>query len=160
MSEERTITLRKFIVATKLTNKNGTPMQILGNGLFNRSKNGREFDCSDMLFAENILPDLQHDEGERGVLEVDCTISLDPFPGAVSMWCFGKPHRNRSITPYKPILVGTDNNPEHGEPGNVYEVKGGSMSLDECHEKTYFDQIPAGEIFPVWVSVSRIPEKV
>ena len=94
MSQERTITLRKRIAASKCKTEDGKPIQCLGSGYINRWKNGKGCSCSpDAMFAENILPDLKWDECE---IYVNCTISLDPFDGAVEMWCFGRRLQSRS----------------------------------------------------------------
>lgn len=157
MSQERTITLRKRIAASKCKSEDGKPIQFLGSGFINRHKNGKSCSCSpDAMFVENILPDLKWDEGERGEVDVNCTISLDPFDGAVQMWCFGRQIQSRSVTPYKPILIKTDNNPNERDRADTYKMRGSYMYLDEWCNSAYFEQIPAGDIFPVYVSVKRI----
>lgn len=154
MSQERTITLRKRIATSKCKTEDGKPIQFLGSGYINRWKNGKGCSCSpDAMFAENILPDLKWDECE---IYVNCTISLDPFEGAVEMWCFGRRLQSRAVTPYKPTLLKTDNNTNERDRADTYKMKGSFMYLDSWCDNAFFEQIPAGEIFPVYVSVKRI----
>jgi hypothetical protein len=150
LQDNTTIVLRKRIAASKVKDEDGTPIQFLGSGYINRCKNGKACNCSpDAMFVRNLLPDLGYDEGERGEVDVDVKISLSTYDGAVKMWCFGAEKRDRCITPYEPI--------RHGR--NRISVKCSYMQLALWNDKEYFVQIPAGEIFPVYVSVERVKDK-
>lgn len=156
MDWDRTITLRKRMAASSVR-EDGLPIQFLGSGYINRNPKGDGCSCSpDAAFVKNLLPDLEYNEGERGEIDVDCTISLDSFDGSVMMWCFGRRIESRCVSPHKPELVKIDNNPDEHARADTYRLKGSSFYLDAWCRNRYFMQHPAGDIFPVYVSVKRI----
>lgn len=152
MDWDRTITLRKRMAASSVR-EDGLPIQFLGSGRINRSPKGDACFCvPDAAFVKNLLPDLEYNETESGEIDVDCTISLDPFEGSVMMWCFGRRIESRGVSPNWPELVKKGNNPD----ADIYRLKGSAFYLDGCWQNRYFMQHPAGDIFPVYVSVKRI----
>lgn len=147
METNRTIVLKRHIVASRITDENGKVIQIIGSGYINRRPDGESCNCSpDALFAPALLPDLGYDEGE---IEVNCTISLDEFEGSTPMWCFGQKYRTRCISLVKPVFVRSDKD------ADTYRNLPSYMYLDCWCENVYFANIPEGAIFPVFIKVER-----
>lgn len=147
MNTDKTIVLRKRMAATKVQDEDGTPIQLLGSGYINRWSNGEGCEPSpDAAYFPRLLEDLDYDEGE---VEVDVTISLEPFNQAREMWCFGDKVEGRVISPYKPTK-------KTRKGKTLYSVRGSFFYLDCFWDKRYFEQIPGGEIFPVYISVKRV----
>lgn len=149
MANEITLTKRICVAADGY--------QFLTSGFPNRSKNKKTFDSVDGLFVKKpLLDDLRATESDmegdprgRQGIQVDFTIYPTRRKGTRKMWVFGYRSASRVITQYKPREVAPT------EDGCTAMIKHGSMYLDEWTCKDYFPDIPAGEIFPVWVKVTR-----
>lgn len=131
--------------ATKVKDEEGRPIQFVGSGYINRYRNGKGCDCApDAAFLPVLLYGLKWGEGE---IDVDMTISLEPFAHARVMWCFGDRIESRCLTPYRPT-------PVKGKK-DTFNLCGSFLYLDNWTTLRYFEQMPAGSIFPVFVSVKR-----
>ena len=131
--------------------------QFVTSGFPNRSRDKKTFDSVDGMFVEKpLLEDLRATESDmegdirgRQGIEVDFIVRRTYRKGFRKMWVFGFRSRSRCITQFKPRDV------RPTEDGCSAMIKHGSMYLDEWTCKDYFPDIPAGEIFPVWVKVTR-----
>ena len=131
--------------------------QFLTSGFPNRSRDKKTFDSVDGLFIKKpILEDLRPTENDmegdsrgRQGIEVDFTIYRTRRRGTRKWWVFGYRSKSRAITQYKPRSVTPT------EYGCSVVVKHGTMYLDNWCQTDYFPDIPAGEIFPVYVKVTR-----
>lgn len=152
MSREKTITIRMRMAASKVKDENGVPVQFLGTGFINRWGDGRG--CSPSPSAAAVPMMLYGLKWTQGEIDVDVTISLEPFDQARVMWCLGYRVESRIVTPYKPYDV-KEYETEDGDSGVEAMMRGGSFYLDNWTCERYFEQIPAGTVFPVYVSVKR-----
>ena len=136
--------------------------QFVTSGFPNRSRDKKTFDSVDGMFVRNpLLPDLKATEtdmegdnrGRQGI-EVDFIVRRTYRKGYRKMWVFGYRSASRVLTQYKPLKI------EPTEGGCTAIVKHGTMYLDSWTCKDYFPDIPAGEVFPVWVKVERKEDDV
>jgi len=66
----------------------------------------------------------------------------------------GFPNRSRCITEYRPRSV------ERGEDSTIAVIRNGSVYIEQWQDRDHFPDIAEGEVFPVWVRVERINERV
>lgn len=97
-----------------------------------------------------LLSDLRYGGELHGEVNVYCTVGLDPFDGGRKMWCFGSKSEERMISPKKPVIVGANTDSAH------FRLYDSCIYLDPVTSKAYFDDLSAGEIFPVWLRVRRV----
>ena len=136
--------------------------QFLTSGFPNRSRDKKTFDSVDGLFIkkpilEDLRPtetDMEGDSRGRQGIEVDFTIYRTRRRGTRKWWVFGYRSASRAITQYKPLSVTPT------EDGCSVVVKHGTMYLDSWTCKDYFPDIPAGEVFPVYVKVTRKEKEI
>ena len=151
MTEDKPITLTKRICMAS------DGYQFITSGFPNRSRDKKTFDSVDGLFVRKPLiadlkateTDMEGDSKGRQCIQVDFTIYRTRRRGTRKWWVFGFRSKSRAITQYKPREVTPT------EDGCTAMIKLGSMYLDNWCQTDYFPDIPAGEIFPVYVKVTR-----
>jgi hypothetical protein len=138
--------------------------QFITSGFPNRSRGGRAFESVDGLWAIDLLPglgpreaDMENPNGNRSPrqgIAVDLHVSRVEMDGYRKMWVFGFVGRSRCITEHRPRSV------ERGEDSTIAEIKNGSVYIEQWQDRDHFPDIAEGSVFPVWVRVERIKEKV
>lgn len=126
----------------------------------NRSKDKKSFSCVDGLFMDNLLPGLKANEADfknsiekkldpRQGIEVDVHISRVKQEGWHEMWVFGYRGASRMLTPFKPRRVRRKGD------STCALTKHGSVYISHWCKRDYFPDIPEGEVFPVYMKVTR-----
>lgn len=132
--------------------------QFLTSSYPNMDEKGKMFHSTDGMWATDFLPDLQLGESDymtdgkpnpRQGIEVDMHISREPKEGYRQMWCYGFLGRSRCITQYKPRNV------KRGVESTIATIKHGSVYVDLWCEYDRFPDVPEGEVFPVYVKITR-----
>lgn len=133
-------------------------MQFLTSGYPNRRKDRRYFSSMDGLFIENLLPDLKRNEADYMIdgkpdpcqgIEVDVYFSRVKQEGWHEVFVFGYRGKSRLVTPFEP----QDMHP--GKECTHATVKHGSMYVSTWCDRDYFEYMPEGAVFPVYMKVER-----
>jgi len=138
--------------------------QFITSGFPNRSRGGRAFESVDGLWAIDLLPglkpreaDMENPNGNRSPrqgIAVDLHVSRVERDGYRKMWVFGFVGRSRCTrsTGRGAWSVARTRRPE--------VIRNGSVYIEQWQDRDHFPDIAEGSVFPVWVRVERINERV
>ena len=148
-----------FVVKKRIC-KSIKNMQFLTSGFPNRSKDKKTFNSVDGIYMPDLLPGLKANEADytysdrkkpdpRQGIEVCVHISRVKQEGWTQMYVFGFNRESRLLTPYMPENV------RKYKYGTKAKVRHGSMYISTWCDRDYFPNMEDGEIFPVYVKVTR-----
>ena len=109
-----------------------------------------------------MLPDLKANEADyeidgkldpRQGIEVDVYFSRIKQKGWHEMWVYGYRGKSRVVTPFEPQDV------RPGKECTYATIKHGSMYISSWCDRDYFDYMPEGAVFKVYMTVKRKEKK-
>ena len=147
-----------FVVTKRICNSTHG-VQFLTSAFPNRSRDKETFEGMDGLFMKDLLPDLKDDEADhlnmdgkpdpsQGI-EVDVHFCRIKQEGWHEVWVFGFRGCSRMVTPFEPKKVKKTSH------GTSAVTKHGTMYISTWVDRDYFPDMPAGEVFPVYMKVTR-----